>query len=192
MSVYLSLCLICDDRSPFFIVCKCVCLKVRIMWIITAAIGNGNTTPTSRSACVHVCDEARLTHMWYSCWVLSAQSAAGSDYTRPLGLSRCRLTSIWGAPCRCGPHLWEDKKRTQLFCQTTSFMCDFPPPFFFLIVRQNQVLLLLINLAFPVSFPINQHCIYPNRPVLLTSTKAEDFVSTCWCTLCRELASGSS
>lgn len=111
-NVDISVC-VYDYLTYFFRVCKMYLLKVRTMWLIRPVIGHGNKTLTSLSErlslCVNVCVMVLFTHIWYSCWVLWAPCVRGCCSTR---LHRrlatflgCRLFSIWGAPCRCGPHL---------------------------------------------------------------------------------------
>lgn len=82
-------------------------MKVRIIWLIRQMIGHGNKTLTSPSE--HLCVSVVFTYMWYSCRELWAPCARGCCSTcvhlRFATFLGCRLSSIWGAQCRCGPHL---------------------------------------------------------------------------------------
>lgn len=59
--------------------------------------------------CVRMRVNAPFTHMWYSFWVSWVPCARGCCSTSLRGHSvtflGCHLSSIWGAQCRCGPHL---------------------------------------------------------------------------------------
>lgn len=69
-----------------------------------------------------------FTHMWYSCWVLRALCARGCCSTclhrRLAAFLGSRLPSIWGAQCRCGPHLKINKNTSPTFIARTHIWCS--------------------------------------------------------------------